>query len=113
MHDTVCLCLQCVVCAPWGLSCARVRWGATVQAVSQRQREIIDRERRQHSKLSNLFTVAFTVNLVLFLLAVLALKNLSASFAEMENVTVYDPFAVSAPACAGWLPQIWALGLGF
>jgi hypothetical protein len=48
-------------------------------------------------KLSNLFTVAFSVNLLLFLLAVYFIYSISGSFSELESVAVYDPFSVGAP----------------
>ena len=74
------------VAAMWCLFC--------VQPVCSRQRALIEAAKQEHKQLSKLFTVAFTVNLVLFLLALYALKSLSDAFAEMEGVTVYDPFVV-------------------
>lgn len=62
-----------------------------------RQFAIIDKERQQHLKLSNLFTVAFSVNLLLFLLAVYFIYSISGSFSELESVAVYDPFSVGTP----------------
>jgi hypothetical protein len=79
-----------------------------MQAVSRLQAKQIDRERAQHSKLGNLFTTAFTVNLVLFLIAAYCLVNLVDSFSKMESQAVYDPFAVGGGmgvggACWWWL----------
>ncbi len=65
-----------------------------LQPVCRRQAAQIDKERQQHKRLSNLFTTAYTVNLVLFLIAAYCLVNLVESFSKMEDQTVYDPYAV-------------------
>lgn len=79
------------------------------QPVCRRQAAQIDKERQQHKRLTNLFTTAFTVNLVLFVIAAYCLVNLVESFSKMEDQTVYNPYEVGGvprppppPLCARW-----------
>jgi hypothetical protein len=61
VQSSILLCVCVCVCAfVW-----RVPLSACAQPVCRRQAAQIQRERDQHAKLGNLFTVAFTVNLVM------------------------------------------------
>jgi hypothetical protein len=64
------------------------------QGIDALQEAVIDKERKRHASLKRLFTTAFTVNLVLSLVAGYCLLNLVSSLSAQAETAEYDPFHV-------------------